>query len=45
MAHASSKDALKRVLAGIAQEIQANDLNDLEYEVVMDKVDRNWIKP
>jgi hypothetical protein len=32
MVYASSKEALKRSLPGIAAELQANDTDDIEYE-------------
>ncbi|TAQ86130.1 hypothetical protein B7494_g5530 [Chlorociboria aeruginascens] len=35
MLYASSKEALKRCLTGIAAEIQANDSDDLEYSVII----------
>lgn len=40
MVYASSKDALKRALSGIAVEIQANDGDDIEYEGVLAKVSK-----
>ena len=40
MIYASSKEALKRSLTGIAQEVQANDNGDLEYEVVLKAVSK-----
>ena len=35
MVYASSKEALKRALNGIAIEIQANDQDDIEYDTVL----------
>jgi len=40
MIYASSKDALKRSLAGIAEELQANDEDDIEYQSVLRKVSK-----
>lgn len=40
MVYASSKDALKRALSGIAVEIQANDGDDIEYDTVLSKVSK-----
>ncbi|KAH8791263.1 cofilin [Hyaloscypha sp. PMI_1271] len=40
MVYASSKDALKRALNGIATEFQANDEEDIEYESVLKKVSK-----
>ncbi|KAI0162870.1 cofilin [Pestalotiopsis sp. NC0098] len=40
MVYASSKDALKRALNGIATEIQANDQDDIEYETVLKTVSK-----
>lgn len=40
MVYASSKDALKRSLSGIAVEIQANDGDDIEYDTVLAKVSK-----
>lgn len=40
MVYASSKDALKRALNGIAVEIQANDDDDIEYDSVLNKVSK-----
>lgn len=40
MLYASSKDALKRALNGIATEFQANDNDDIEYEEVLKKVSK-----
>ncbi|CAL3966867.1 unnamed protein product [Diplocarpon coronariae] len=40
MIYASSKDALKRALNGIATEFQANDEDDIEYQSVLNKVSK-----
>jgi uncharacterized membrane protein len=40
MVYASSKDALKRALNGIATEFQANDEDDIEYQSVLTKVSK-----
>jgi len=40
MVYASSKDALKRSLNGIATEFQANDEDDIEYTSVLAKVSK-----
>jgi cofilin len=40
MIYASSKDALKRALNGIATEFQANDEDDIEYASVLQKVSK-----
>ena len=40
MVYASSKDALKRALNGIAVELQANDTDDIEYDSVLNKVSK-----
>jgi cofilin len=40
MVYASSKDALKRALNGIATEFQANDEEDIEYQSVLKKVSK-----
>ncbi len=40
MIYASSKDALKRSLPGIAEEYQANDEDELEYEHILQKVSK-----
>lgn len=40
MLYASSKDALKRALGGVAVEVQANDAEDIEYEAVKNHVIR-----
>ncbi|KAF3765970.1 putative cofilin [Cryphonectria parasitica EP155] len=40
MVYASSKDALKRALSGIAVEIQANDDDDIEYDSILSKVSK-----
>ncbi|RYP52053.1 hypothetical protein DL768_002736 [Monosporascus sp. mg162] len=40
MVYASSKDALKRALNGVATELQANDQDDIEYEPVLKAVSK-----
>jgi hypothetical protein len=40
MVYASSKDALKRSLNGIATEVQGNDTDDIEYQTVLNKVSK-----
>lgn len=40
MVYASSKEALKRSLPGIATELQANDADDIEYESVIKTVSK-----
>lgn len=40
MVYASSKDALKRALSGIAVEIQANDGDDIEESSILAKVSK-----
>ncbi len=40
MLYASSKDALRKKLVGIATEIQATDLSEIAYDVVLDKVSK-----
>ncbi|KAK0651352.1 hypothetical protein B0T16DRAFT_386799 [Cercophora newfieldiana] len=40
MVYASSKEALKRALPGIAAELQANDPDDIEYESVIKTVSK-----
>jgi len=40
MVYASSKDALKRSLNGLATEFQANDEDDIEYASVLQKVSK-----
>jgi len=37
MTYASSKDALKRTLNGVAAEVQANDEDDIEYNTILTK--------
>jgi len=41
MTYASSKDALKRALNGIAMEIQANDGDDIEHAAILSKVTKS----
>jgi len=40
MVYASSKDALKRALNGLATEFQANDHDDIEYQSVLARVSK-----
>jgi len=40
MVYASSKDALKRALNGLAVEFQGNDTDDIEYQSVLTKVSK-----
>lgn len=40
MVYASSKDALRRSLQGIALEIQGTDLEEVSYETVLDKASK-----
>ena len=40
MVYASSKDALKRALNGVAIEIQGTDFSEVSYEAVLEKVSR-----
>lgn len=40
MVYASSKEALKRSLTGIATELQANDADDIEYDTVIKAVSK-----
>jgi len=40
MVYASSKEALKRALPGIATELQANDADDIEYDTVIKTVSK-----
>ncbi|CAK7238918.1 MAG: cofilin [Sporothrix thermara] len=40
MVYASSKEALRRALTGIATEIQANDSDDIEYDTVLKTVSK-----
>jgi hypothetical protein len=44
MIYASSKEALKRSLPGIAAELQANDSDEIEYETVLNKVSKGTAK-
>jgi cofilin len=44
MVYASSKEALKRALTGIAVEIQANDQDDIEYDSVLKVVSKGTAK-
>jgi len=40
MIYASSKEALKRTLTGIATELQANDADDIEYDSIIKTVSK-----
>ncbi|KAI1388374.1 uncharacterized protein F4822DRAFT_244173 [Hypoxylon trugodes] len=40
MVYASSKEALKRALNGIATELQANDQDDIEYDTILKVVSK-----
>ena len=40
MLYASSKDALRKKLVGVATEIQATDLSEVAYDTVLDKVSK-----
>jgi hypothetical protein len=40
MIYASSKEALKRSLTGIATELQANDADDIEYDTIVKTVSK-----
>ncbi|KAJ3513641.1 hypothetical protein NM208_g15156 [Fusarium decemcellulare] len=40
MIYASSKEALKRSLTGIATELQANDTDDIEYDSIIKTVSK-----
>jgi cofilin len=40
MVYASSKEALKRTLTGIAVELQANDEDDIEYDTILRTVSK-----
>jgi cofilin len=40
MIYASSKEALKRTLTGIATELQANDTDDIEYDSILKTVSK-----
>ncbi|OTB05364.1 hypothetical protein M426DRAFT_138718 [Hypoxylon sp. CI-4A] len=40
MVYASSKEALKRSLTGIATELQANDQDDIEYDTILKVVSK-----
>jgi len=44
MVYASSKEALKRALNGIATELQANDTDDIEYDTVIRVVSKGLAK-
>lgn len=40
MVSASSKDTIKRALSGVGIEVQATDFSEVEYEAVLEKVQR-----
>jgi cofilin len=40
MVYASSKEALKRTLTGLATELQANDSDDIEFDTVLKVVSK-----
>lgn len=40
MIYASSKDALRRSLTGIASELQANDPDDIEFDSILKTVSK-----
>lgn len=40
MVYASSKEALRRSLTGIATELQANDADDIEYDSILKTVSK-----
>lgn len=40
MIYASSKEALRRSLTGIAFELQANDQDDIEYDTIIKQVSK-----
>lgn len=40
MVYASSKEALKRALTGLATELQANDADDIEFDSVLKTVSK-----
>ncbi|KAG5952022.1 cofilin [Claviceps sorghi] len=40
MIYASSKEALKRTLTGVAHELQANDADDIEYDSIIKTVSK-----
>jgi cofilin len=40
MIYASSKEALKRALPGLATEVQANDADDIEYDTLIKTVSK-----
>lgn len=43
MLYASSKDAIRKRLVGVAIEIQGTDLSEVSYEAVLEKASRsNW---
>ena len=40
MVYASSKDAIRRALTGLAVEIQGTDYSEVAYETILDKVSK-----
>lgn len=40
MVYASSKDALRRALNGVAADVQGTDSSEVAYETVLEKVSR-----
>ena len=38
MVYASSKDALRRALNGVASDIQGTDFSEVSYETVLEKI-------
>ena len=45
MAYASSRELLKASLIGIQYEIQANDVDELEYETVLKQASKGLAAP
>lgn len=44
MCHASSKDALKKILSGIKHELQINDISDFNRETFVEKIGKGITK-
>lgn len=42
MLYASSKDALRKKLAGVATEVQATDMSEVSHEAILDKARSHW---
>eukprot|EP01090_Pellita_catalonica_P003451 TRINITY_DN13126_c0_g1_i1.p1 TRINITY_DN13126_c0_g1~~TRINITY_DN13126_c0_g1_i1.p1 ORF type:complete len:143 (-),score=34.45 TRINITY_DN13126_c0_g1_i1:85-513(-) len=40
MLYTSTKDTVKKQLVGLVNEVQANDFDEITYDLVMDRVDR-----